>query len=490
VSTITDPFTGLAKTAYTYDGAGRVLSRTDTAGLTLTNSYDAAGRLSTAVTKTPGNVAVSSYGYSYDSASNVTAYSQTLPAVSGQANPDSGSWAYTYNQREELATAKLGSSPTLTYAYNDSGDRTSVQVGAGTPTTTGYDGADRVSAVGSTAYTWDAADELTNVGSSRTYAYDAWGRTTSATVGATTVGYAYDALDRTMSRTPSSGSATSYAYTGLGQSIASATTGAAQPVLLAYRQEGPMAQKQGSTIRAYEQDPHDDLSVVTDTTGTPTGAISYDPWGTVDGAIGTDAQQSLLGYQSQPTDPSTGLTDMGTRLYDPAMGRFTERDVVFRTPTNPLTLNQYAYGADKSTRLRRPHRDADPMLRPHRRRKTARQRPNRLRRRRRRRRHQRTQLLGCPSRLRLPVLHPVQRRSDRFPHSGAESTESHRKEVTIAPEHRDGRRRQGRRCDRGLLPRRGRNRQRICRVSPRRQRILRRGGRIVAHTIRDQPECG
>ena len=76
-------------------------------------------------------------------------------------------------------------------------------------------------------------------------AYDAWGRTTSATVGATTVGYAYDALDRTMSRTPSSGSATAYAYTGLGQSIASATTGAAQPMLLAYRQEGAMAQKQG-----------------------------------------------------------------------------------------------------------------------------------------------------------------------------------------------------------------------------------------------------
>jgi RHS repeat-associated protein len=289
---------------------------------------------------------VSSYGYSYDSASNVTAYTQTLPTVSGQANPDSGSWAYTYNQREELATAKLGANPTLTYAYNDSGDRTSVQVGTGTPTTTGYDGADRVSAVGSTSYTWDAADELTTVGANRSYAYDAWGRTSSATVGATTVTYAFDALDRTLTRTPSSGSATAYAYTGLGQSIASATTGTSQPILLAYRQEGPMAQKQGSTTRAYEQNPHGDLSVITDTAGTATGTISYDPWGTVDGAIGTDAQQSLLGYQSQPTDPTTGLTDMGTRLYDPAMGRFTERDVVFGTPTNPLTLNQYAYGAD------------------------------------------------------------------------------------------------------------------------------------------------
>jgi RHS repeat-associated protein len=107
-----------------------------------------------------------------------------------------------------------------------------------------------------------------------------------------------------------------------------------------------MAQKQGSTIRAYQQDPHGDLSVITDTTGTPTGTISYDPWGTVDGAVGTDAQQSLLGYQSQPTDPTTGLTDMGTRLYDPSMSRFTERDVIFGSPTSPLTLNQYAYAND------------------------------------------------------------------------------------------------------------------------------------------------
>jgi RHS repeat-associated protein len=66
----------------------------------------------------------------------------------------------------------------------------------------------------------------------------------------------------------------------------------------------------------------------------------------VDGAIGTDAQQSLLGYQSQPTDPTTGLTDMGTRLYDPSMGRFTQRDTIYGDPSSPLTLNQYAYGND------------------------------------------------------------------------------------------------------------------------------------------------
>lgn len=86
------------------------------------------------------------------------------------------------------------------------------------------------------------------------------------------------------------------------------------------------------------------------TTATPTGTLSYDPFGAQNGtdsqSVGTDAQASLLGYQSQPTDPTTGLVDMGTRLYDPTEGRFTTQDTQFGTPTDPATLNQYIYAQD------------------------------------------------------------------------------------------------------------------------------------------------
>src|SRR5207249_4851356 len=67
---------------------------------------------------------------------------------------------------------------------------------------------------------------------------------------------------------------------------------------------------------------------------------------TQDVAIGTDATASLLGYQSQPTDPTTGLVDMGARLYDPTQGRFTSEDSAFGNLANPVTRNQYIYAND------------------------------------------------------------------------------------------------------------------------------------------------
>jgi RHS repeat-associated protein len=63
--------------------------------------------------------------------------------------------------------------------------------------------------------------------------------------------------------------------------------------------------------------------------------------------VGTgDATSSLFGFQSDPTDPDTGLVDMGTRNYDPSQGRFTARDSLFGDPAHPMSLNQFAYGVD------------------------------------------------------------------------------------------------------------------------------------------------
>ncbi len=75
--------------------------------------------------------------------------------------------------------------------------------------------------------------------------------------------------------------------------------------------------------------------------GPVAGTAAFGPWGEPQETTG---EQSRLGYQGDLTDPDTGLVDMLTRLYDPAIGRFISRDVLFGEPERPLSLNQFAYG--------------------------------------------------------------------------------------------------------------------------------------------------
>ncbi len=37
---------------------------------------------------------------------------------------------------------------------------------------------------------------------------------------------------------------------------------------------------------------------------------------------------------------------MGTRSYEPTLGRFSTRDVLFGDPSSPMSLNQYVYATD------------------------------------------------------------------------------------------------------------------------------------------------
>jgi len=57
------------------------------------------------------------------------------------------------------------------------------------------------------------------------------------------------------------------------------------------------------------------------------------------------ARESRLGFQGDPFDDDTGLYDLGTRLFDPALGRFTTRDALFGEPMAPVSLNRFVSGA-------------------------------------------------------------------------------------------------------------------------------------------------
>jgi hypothetical protein len=65
-------------------------------------------------------------------------------------------------------------------------------------------------------------------------------------------------------------------------------------------------------------DGHEDLSGTFTVAGTSlSGSVTYDPWGQVLAVSGPVVQ---VGYQGQWTDPGTGQTDMGARMYRPVPG--------------------------------------------------------------------------------------------------------------------------------------------------------------------------
>lgn len=84
-----------------------------------------------------------------------------------------------------------------------------------------------------------------------------------------------------------------------------------------------------------------DVVGMIDAGGVSKGSVAYSPWGERRASSG---EKTLLGFQGDITDSSSALVDMTTRNYDPVLGRFITRDVVFGEPSSPLSLNQFAYG--------------------------------------------------------------------------------------------------------------------------------------------------
>jgi RHS repeat-associated protein len=153
-------------------------------------------------------------------------------------------------------------------------------------------------------------------------------------------------LDRVLSRT-SGGATATYTYQGLGETLARTVVGSAT-TNYASTPGGPLAQRVGTTTRYYLRDPHGDLVGWSNTSGTLVGTALYDPWGQLLSATGemggSPPAQGAFRFQSQLTDALSGQVDMLTRLYEPTLGRFSSRDVLFGDPTNPNTLNQFVYG--------------------------------------------------------------------------------------------------------------------------------------------------
>ncbi len=214
-------------TTYVYDSASRLTKTIDQLGQTVSVTFDADSRETGEKWYNAGNTLTNTLTYTYDAASNML--------TAADAN---GKYTFTYDADNRMATQKDMFGTTNTYSYDAAGNLTGIVDSLGGTQTMVYDAANRETTVqfsgnsqtlsesitytansqaqnvnrysdvagttliGSTSFTYDAADQVTNIhhrnGSAAnitnvTYTYDAANNLSTQTRDSATTTYSYDA---------------------------------------------------------------------------------------------------------------------------------------------------------------------------------------------------------------------------------------------------------------------------------------------------------
>jgi RHS repeat-associated protein len=254
------------------------------------------------------------------------------PSVAGLTGPAPYWQTYTYdvtgNRRTNVQHVS-GGDTTRTYSYPAAGQPrphgvTSIQTatpGGTTTTTYTYDPAGNTETRGGQQLTWDERGHVataTTGGQATTFIYDSAGQRIIRRDPVSTTLY-LDGQEIQLNR--GTGALTGTRYYAHGQSTIAVRTNA------------------GLTWLA--NDHHGSAHIAVNPATLTTSRQRTDPFGAVRGTPPA-SWPGQHGFVGGINDPTTGLTHIGARDYDPATGRFISPDPVLN-PTDPQQLNAYTY---------------------------------------------------------------------------------------------------------------------------------------------------
>lgn len=183
-------------------------------------------------------------------------------------------------------------------------------------------------------------------GTAVTRAYDAAGRLVSSSEAGRTTTYRYDGLGNLVQQC-ADGTCLDLVVDDAGglPEMAAAISGGGV-TLYAYGPAGPLAEQARTSTGAattwrHVTDAQGSVRGLLDGAGNVVGTRSYDALGRVRGGGGT---ASRLGFTGEWTG-TEGLVYLRARHYDPALGRFPQRDRFAGDGLRPESLNRYAYAA-------------------------------------------------------------------------------------------------------------------------------------------------
>ena len=300
-----------------------------------------------------------SWSYEYDNVGNITKITSGTKVIT-----------YQYDELNQLIRENNGVlGITVLYAYDAGGNMTSRKTYAYT------EGA--VSTVQTQdlfTYRTDGWKDRLLSWNGKSYAYDAGGNPTvlrgmaltwgegrrlkriAATAGEVT--FAYDSDGKRVRKT-SGGNDTTYYYNGnvLSGLVKKAskdagTTGTGTTVQFVYDTQGKpfMLRMNGKTDYFYLYNGLGDVTGLVDSSNQVVVRYQYNSWGKVTSTQDTSgvslATLNPFRYRKYVYDPETGLYCLGSRYYDPEVGRFVnadDTDVIFAKPQELYHKNLYVY---------------------------------------------------------------------------------------------------------------------------------------------------
>jgi RHS repeat-associated protein len=363
-------------TTTAYDGAGRPNAVTDPLGRTFNLTYDAAGGRT--LLQDPNGVETQ---YVYDPRERLT----DLTTVESATSTPVASFAYTLDgegERRQVsevdgtvrqfgydATSRLTSenvTGSLTYAkaftYDPVGNRlTQMTSGAGAGSTSyTYDTRDRLTNENATTYVYDKNGNVTSKSGEATYGWDFENRLKSVGMtGGPSVAHQYDADGNRVqtSVTPSGGGAVTTnmlvdtlgcASCGGGVSQVVAETDGSAVLGAYYVRIGAellevMRPAGGGTwnTKYVHGDALGSVRTLTDETGTTIDTRGYEAFGTKNVEAGNDPL--AYGFAGEPFQMDSMLAYHRARWMDARVGRFLGVDKADGDDESPLTLHRYIY---------------------------------------------------------------------------------------------------------------------------------------------------
>ena len=324
-----------ATTKYSYDAMGRRIA-TDGAKEDTSYTYDEMGNLISQTTTGAYDLALE---YAYDLSGRMTKESRTENGATLESS-------YIYDALGQLTGFERSDGITEAYTYDPVGNMLTKTVG-GVKTQYSYNAANQLVSDGENRYVYDANGNLTQKGNV-SYAYNALNLLQSWTDGEHSETYTYNAngLLNTITNAEGTTSLTWDILMGDGVVISASING--EETNYTYGLERISAQT-GNRKTEY----------VYDGRGSVAAEVSYNnAWYTFGGAFSKKdvttksytpfgeqigEQVSGFGYNGEYYNAATGMVYLRARFYEPAMNRFSQKDIVRGSITAPNSLNRYTY---------------------------------------------------------------------------------------------------------------------------------------------------